>query len=237
MARSTSNDTAEKEPGRIKQMWQVFQMTRRINPRSVWWFALAFFVPVIAGVVLAFVLPGQNVLGVIIWILLGVLAGVLLFLIALGRLAERAAYGQIEGQPGAVGSVLKNSLRRNWRSSEMPVAMHGRSQSAIYRAVGKPGVVLITEGQQGNLTRLLEEEKRKVHRIVPNVAIHVVEVGDDADQVTLQKLARRMNRFKNSLNRDEVLAVANRLESLTQNPAAAIPKGIDPMRVRAGRPR
>jgi hypothetical protein len=236
MARNTP-DSSEKEPGRLKQMYQVFQMTRRLNPSSVWWFALAFFVPVIAGVVVALVTPGQTVLGIIIWILLGVLVGILLFLLVLGRLAERAAYGQIEGQPGAVGSVLSNSLRRNWRASEMPVAMHGRSQSAIYRAVGTPGIVLITEGQHGTLTRLLQEEKRKVHRIVPNVDVHVLEVGTGPDEVPLPKLARRMNRLKKSLNRNEVLAVANRLESLTQNPAAAIPKGIDPMRVRAGRPR
>ncbi|QZQ57107.1 DUF4191 domain-containing protein [Curtobacterium sp. TC1] len=237
MARSTSTDTKAKEPGRLKQMFQVFQMTRRADPSSVWWFALAFVGPVVLGIVLALVLPGQNWLAMILWIVAGVLMGVLLFLIVLGRLAERAAYSQIEGQPGAVGAVLSNSLRRQWRSSEMPVAVHGRSQSAVYRAVGRPGVVLITEGQRGNLKRQLDEERRKVQRIVPNVAVHVVSVGDGGDTITLHKLPRAMNKFKKSLNRNEVLAVANRLDSLTQSPAAAIPKGMDPMRARAGRPR
>ncbi|MBF4603928.1 MULTISPECIES: DUF4191 domain-containing protein [Curtobacterium] len=237
MARSTSTDTKAKEPGRLKQMFQVFQMTRRADPSSVWWFALAFVGPVVLGIVLALVLPGQNWLAMILWIVAGVLMGVLLFLIVLGRLAERAAYSQIEGQPGAVGAVLSNSLRRQWRSSEMPVAVHGRSQSAVYRAVGRPGVVLITEGQRGNLKRQVDEERRKVQRIVPNVAVHVVSVGDGDDTLTLHKLPRAMNKFKKSLNRNEVLAVANRLDSLTQSPAAAIPKGMDPMRARAGRPR
>lgn len=237
MARSTSTDTTAKEPGRLKQMFQVFQMTRRADPSSVWWFALAFVGPVVLGIVLALVLPGQNWLAMILWIVAGVLMGVLLFLIVLGRLAERAAYSQIEGQPGAVGAVLSNSLRRQWRSSEMPVAVHGRSQSAVYRAVGRPGVVLITEGQRGNLNRQVEEERRKVQRIVPNVAVHVVHVGDGDEAVTLHKLPRVMNKYKKSLNRNEVLAVANRLDSLTQSPAAAIPKGMDPMRARAGRPR
>ncbi|QSB22274.1 DUF4191 domain-containing protein [Curtobacterium sp. RIT-PI-V] len=237
MARSTSTDTKAKEPGRLKQMFQVFQMTRRADPSSVWWFALAFVGPVVLGIVLALVLPGQNWLAMILWIVAGVLMGVLLFLIVLGRLAERAAYSQIEGQPGAVGAVLSNSLRRQWRSSEMPVAVHGRSQSAVYRAVGRPGVVLITEGQRGNLNRQVEEERRKVQRIVPNVAVHIVHVGDGDEAVTLHKLPRVMNKYKKSLNRNEVLAVANRLDSLTQSPAAAIPKGMDPMRARAGRPR
>jgi hypothetical protein len=237
MARSTSTESTAKEPGRLKQMYQVFQMTRRADPKSLIWFILAFAVPVVAGLVLAFALPGQTIFAVILWIVAGVLLGVLLFLVILGRLAERAAYSQIEGQPGAVGAVLSNSLRRTWRSSEMPVAVHGRSQAAVYRAVGTPGVVLITEGQQGNLTRLVDEERRKVQRIVPNVPINVIAVGDGPDTVTLHKLPRRMNRLKRALNRNEVLAVSNRLESLTHNPASAIPKGIDPNRVRAPRPR
>ncbi len=237
MARSTSTDKKAKEPGRLKQMYQVFQMTRRADPKSVWWFALAFVGPVVLGVLLALLLPGQNWLAVVLWIVAGVMLGILLFLIVLSRLAERTAYRQIEGQPGAVGAVLTNSLRRQWRSSEMPVAVHGRSQSAVYRAVGRPGVVLITEGQRGNLTRQLGEERRKVQRIVPNVPVHVVHVDDGDDAVTLHKLPRAMNKFKSSLNRNEVLAVANRLDSLTQSPASAIPKGMDPMRARAGRPR
>jgi hypothetical protein len=238
MARSSSTDKKAKEPGRLKQMFQVFQMTRKADPSSVWWFALAFVGPVVLGVMLALLLPGQNWLAIVLWIVAGVLLGVLLFLIVLGRLAERAAYSQIEGQPGAVGAVLSNSLRRQWRSSEMPVAVHGRSQAAVYRAVGRPGVVLITEGQRGNLNRQVDEERRKVQRIVPNVAVHVLHVGDGTgESLTLHKLPRAMNKLKKSLNRNEVLAVANRLDSLTQSPAASIPKGMDPMRARAGRPR
>jgi len=237
MARRTTSETTPKEPGRLKQMYQVFTMTRRADPKSVVWFALAFGVPVVIGLLLAFLIPDQSVFAVILWILAGVLLGVLLFLIVLGRLAERAAYSQIKGQPGAVGAVLKNSMRRTWRASEMPVAVHARSQAAIYRAVGTPGVVLITEGQVGNLTRLVEDERRKVKRIVPNVAVNVVSVGDGDDQVTLHKLPRRLNRMKRSLNRNEVLAVSNRLDSLTHSPASAIPKGMDPSRMRAGRPR
>ncbi len=83
----------------------------------------------------------------------------------------------------------------------------------------------------------MEEERRKVQRIVPNVPVHVVHVDDDADGVTLHKLPRAMNKYKKALNRNEVLAVANRLDSLTHSPASAIPKGMDPMKARAGRPR
>ncbi|WP_148286300.1 DUF4191 family protein, partial [Curtobacterium sp. B8] len=65
MARSSSSGTTAKEPGRLKQMYQVFQMTRRADPTSVWWFALAFLGPVVLGVVLALVLPGENWLAIL----------------------------------------------------------------------------------------------------------------------------------------------------------------------------
>ena len=161
---------------------------------------------------------------------------ILLLLIVLGRKAERAAYSQIEGQPGAVGAVMKSGLRRAWRAAEMPVAVQGRSQAAVYRAVGRPGVVLVAEGGAGQTRRLVDEERRKVTRILPNVPVHVLNVGPDADSVPLHKLAGRMNKLKSSINRNEVLAVSNRLQSLGQN-GLPIPKGVDPFKVRSGRPR
>lgn len=239
MARSKSAENASptpaKEPGRIKQMYQVFTMTRKHDPKSIWLMLAAFVVPVVAGVVLALV-AGGNILGLILYIIVGVLLGVLLFMIVLGRLAERAAYSQIEGQPGAVGAVFKSGLRRQWRASEMPVAVNGRSQAAVYRAVGRPGVVLVTEGTKGQTQRIVDEERRKVARITPGVPITVLSVGPDGDSIPLHRLAARMNKVKKAIDRNEVLAVSNRLDSLGQN-KLPIPKGVDPMRVRSGRPR
>lgn len=244
MARSKSSENASpspaskpaKEPGRIKQMYQVFNMTRRYDKMAIWWMIAAFVVPTALGVVLAFVLGGANVLSFILYIVVGVMAGILVFMIVLGRLAERAAYSQIEGQPGAVGAVFKSGLRRQWRASEMPVAVNGRSQAAVYRAVGRPGVVLVTEGTKGQTQKIVDEERRKVARITPGVPITVLSVGADADGIPLHKLARNMNKGKKAIGRNEILAVSNRLDSLGQN-KLPIPKGVDPMRVRPGRPR
>ncbi|HEY0259089.1 MAG TPA: DUF4191 domain-containing protein [Lacisediminihabitans sp.] len=237
MAR-TQNSAAKpaKEPGRLKQMYQVFQMTRRQDSTAIWWMALAFFAPILVGIVVGYLLSGGTALGFALWIVAGVLGGVLLFLIVLGRRAEKAAYAQIEGQPGAVGAVLKSSLRRGWTASEMPVAVSPKTQDAIYRAVGNGGVVLIGEGPRSRTQKMLDEERRRVNRILPNVAVNFLQVGPDEDSVPLHKLAGRMARFKRSLNKAEVYAVSNRLSSLGKN-QLPIPKGIDPMNARAPRPR
>lgn len=233
MARNDS--AATKEPGRIKQMWQVFQMTRRYDPRAQWYMLGTLLLGAVIGVVLALTLTGGNVFSVVLWIVAGVLLGALGAIIVLGRRAERAAYSQIEGQPGAVGAVLRSSLKRTWRGSEMPVAVNGRTRDAVYRAVGRGGIVLIGEGPATRTRKMVEDEKRKIARIVPNVAITVFSVGPDSDAVPLHRLAGRMAKIKTSLTKPEVLAVDNRLNSLgTQMP---IPKGVDPMKARPQRAR
>ncbi|SEC19595.1 protein of unknown function [Paramicrobacterium humi] len=226
---------AAKEPGRIKQMWQVFQMTRRYDSKAQWWILGALVAGIVLGVVLAILLAAGNVFLMIMWILSGLLAGVLAAMIILGRRAERAAYGQIAGQPGAVGAVFKSSLPRGWSGSEMPITANGRTQDAIYRAVGKGGVALVAEGPASRTRRMLDDERRKVKRVLPNVPITVFHVGPDEDSVPLHRLPKELRRVKKALTKPEVLAVVNRLSSLGNQ--LPIPKGVDPYKVRPQRAR
>jgi hypothetical protein len=217
-------------------MYDVFNMTRRYDKLAIWWFLLAFLGPVLAGLVLAVLLSPDQVLGFVLYIIAGVLGGVLVFLIVLGRRAEKAAYSQIAGQPGAVGAVLKSSLRRGWTASEMPVSVSPKTQDAVYRAVGRGGVALIGEGPRSRTQRMLEDERKVVTRILPNVPVSFLYVGPDADSVPLYKLASKLRTLKPALRKPEILAVANRLNSLGKN-GLPIPKGVDPYKARAPRPR
>jgi len=237
MARtSTTPPKAPKEPGRLKQMYQVFNMTRRYDKLAIWFLLLAFLLPVLAGLLLAFLLSGGQVLGFVLYIVAGVLGGVLAFLIVLGRRAERAAYSQIAGQPGAVGAVLKSSLRRGWTASEMPVAVSPKTQDAVYRAVGRGGVALIGEGPRSRTQSMLESERKNIVRILPNVPVTFLYVGPDAESTPLYKLPVKLRSIKSALRKPEILAVSNRLNSLGRN-GLPIPKGMDPMKARAPRPR
>lgn len=221
-----------KEPGRIKQMWQVFQMTRRYDSNIVLFMILGFLIPVLVSVGLALLTSGGG-WTIALWAVAGVLGGVLAMLIILGRRAEKAAYSQIEGQPGAVGAVLRSSLKRGWVGSEMPVAVNGKTQDAIYRAVGRGGVVLISEGPRSRTARMLDDERRMVSRLGGNIAVTVVSVGPDEDAVPLHKLARRLTKIKPTLTKAEVLAVNNRLNSMARK--LPIPKGVDPTKARPKR--
>ncbi|ANJ27081.1 DUF4191 domain-containing protein [Agromyces aureus] len=232
MAR-TKDPSAPKEPGRLKQMWQVFQMTRRYDSSAQWLMLLVFLAPVLVGLGLALWLSEGNGFTIALWIVAGVLAGLLLALIVLGRRAERAAYAQIDGQPGAVGAVLRSGLRGGWIGNEMPVAVNGKTQDAVYRSVGRGGVALISEGPQTRTKRMLDDEKRKVARVLPNVPITLIAVGHDDGAIELHRLPGALRKIKRSLTKPEVLAVSNRLNSLQSS--LPIPKGIDPMKARPQR--
>lgn len=235
MARTTA---PEKEPNRVVQMWRVYQMTRRYDSLITWYLIGSLVLFAGLGVLAGLLLSRESVFGLVLYIIAGVVAGVLVALIILGRRAERAAYGQIAGEPGAVGAVMKSGLRRAWTGTEMPVAMSPKTKDAVYRAVGRGGVVLVGEGPRARTQRMLEEERRNVLRVAGTVPVHFLYVGPDADSTPLYKLPSAMNRYKRALTTAEVTAVSSRLASLTKTMGGVgIPKGIDPTKVRAPRPR
>jgi hypothetical protein len=115
----------------------------------------------------------------------------------------------------------------------MPVAVNGKTQDAIYRAVGRGGVALISEGPVSRTKRMLDDEQRKVTRILPNVPVTQISVGDDDGSIALHRLPVALRKTKKALTKPEVLAVSNRLNSLQSS--LPIPKGIDPMKARPQR--
>ena len=224
-----------KRTGRIKQMVQIYQNTRQHDSKLTLILVLCFIVPVAVSVLAAWLLSG-NWFGWVLWPLTGVLVGILITMIVLGRRAEATAYRQIEGRPGAVGAVVQGALRRSWRGSEVPVAIN-RNQDAVYRVIGRGGVVLISEGSLQRTERMAQDEERKVKRALRNVEVVHLYVGPDSeDAVPLERLSKTLVKLKPKLNRNEIAAVYNRLASL-QGAPVGIPKGMDPNRVRSQRPR
>ena len=149
MAKREKKDKSKpKEIGKLRQLWRVFKMTAKVDKSAPWVALLAFVLPVLAGVGLGIIFDARNALVIFVWTLLGVMVGLLAGLAVMSRRAERAAYSQIQGQAGAVGAVLSSSLKRGWRTSEMPVAISPRSRDAVYRTVGPAGIVLIAEGSR-----------------------------------------------------------------------------------------
>ena len=123
-SRKPKAEKKKKGPGRMKQIADVFKMTRRNDPNLVW-VMLGAFLGIIAVGLLIGLLIGNWITMLIIAVPLGLLAAVFI----LSRRAERAAFTQIEGQLGASGAAL-SILRRGWILEEQPVAINPRTQEA-----------------------------------------------------------------------------------------------------------
>lgn len=216
-----------KKPSQLKQIGEVFKMTRRNDPIVVWLMLLAFLGVVAVSLIVGLLL-NNWITGLISGIPLGLLAAVFI----LSRRAERAAFAQIENQPGASGAAL-GTLRRGWITEDQPVAVNPRTQDAVFRAIGRPGVVLVSEGPSHRVKPLVDAERKKLSRILPNVTIHVIESGRGEGQVPISQIAKTMNRYKNELTKVEVGAVSKRISSLGNR--LPIPKGIDPYKARPDR--
>ena len=132
--------------------------------------------------------------------------------------------------------MLSTSLGRNWQSSEIPVGINPRTQEAVYRAVGRGGVVIVGEGSRGRLTRLVNEERARAQRVAHGVPVTVLYVGHGEDDVQLKNLPKAVKSLPKAIDNRTMAAVIQRIESVSAG-AIPIPKGIDPNRARAPRPR
>src|SRR3954454_12241591 len=157
-AKKEQPDTPDRG-GRVAQMRAVWSMTRKADPKL----PLRVFGPALL-VLAAFVVLG-IVLGHPIYLsVLGVLAAVLTATALFGRRATSSMYAQVEGQPGAAASVLQ-TMRGDWRTT--PAVGFNRNMDLVHRVVGRPGVVLIAEGNPAQLRQLISDQKRRVGRVAP----------------------------------------------------------------------
>jgi hypothetical protein len=228
-SRSEKQAAPAKKPGRLKTLRQIFTITRESDPLLPLWMLLAF-----AGTVLVAFLIGLAFGYPVYFAVLGLPLGVLVALIIMSRRAERSAYARAAAQTGVTGQVMKN-IRRGWFVEEEPVAIDPRTRDLVFRAVGRPGVALVTEGPIPRVARLVDGERKRVTRVLgPNVPVLVLHVGDGEGQIPLRKLNTKLMRSKAVLTKTEAAQVAARLKALG-GARPPIPKGVDPLRMRPDR--
>lgn len=228
----------EKRPGFFRQIKTLYTFTQAEFTWLPWMLAGIVVVGIALGVLVGFLIPPFAVWTVVLWGFTGLLAGVLAGMISMTRLSTSAMYKKIDGMPGAAGHVLSTSLGRSWQSGDSPVGVNPRTQEAVYRAVGRGGVVIVGEGARGRLTRLVNEERSKAQRVAQGVPVTVFYVGHGEDEVPISQLAKNIKGLPKKIDKTTMAAVIKRIDSVSQSLASLpIPKGVDPTKVRAPRPR
>lgn len=213
---------------RLRQIIQVFTFVRGHDRLIVPLLLIAFVVPIAIGVVVAIVTSQ--------WLLIPatVLLGVLAALVVFSRRVQKATYAQVEGQPGAALAVLEsmpgNRNQKSWKFT--PAVQISQQQDVVHRVVGRPGVILLGEGSPQRLKQLISQERKRVNRVLNDVPVYDVIVGEDEDKVSIRKLQSHLTKMPKNLTPGQVGQVAQRLQGLG-GARPPIPKGPMPTSGRA----
>lgn len=201
------------------RMFEAFRMQRREDKALI---------PILVAAVL---LPTAALFGIglifgLHWFLLplGLAVGFLAATSIFGRRVQRSVYTKAEGQPGAAGWALDN-MRGQWRVTQ---AVAGTTHlDVVHRVIGRPGVILVAEGAPHRLKGLLAQEKKRTARLIGNLPIYQVVVGNEEGQVPLRRLQTHIAKLPRNVTPKQMDTVENRLNALGDR-TAALPKGPMP---------
>jgi len=208
--------------GRLKQIRMAAGLVNQRDKKALP-ITIGSGVAIIAVLVVVGWLTGQ----LLILIPLGVLAGLVTIMVIFGRYVQSSQYAAIEGQPGAAAAVLQ-SMRGNWTVT--PAVNGNRNMDVVHRSVGRPGVVLVGEGDPKRVAALLGAEKKKTARVAFDVPIFEFQVGDGEGQIKIGELQKKVMRLPRNLKPDAISDLNNRLKAL--QPTLAMPKGPLPRNAR-----
>lgn len=213
--------------GRVKRFTTLFRLTREVDRKMPLLVVGAFLAPIVVLVIIALIV-GHWWLLMPLAILTGVLAGIRTF----GTRVQNAQYVQLEGQVGAAWSVV-SQMRGDWRIEDQPSAVT-KQQDVVFRVLGRPGVVLIGEGNPTRLAALISTEKKRLGRVTGEVPIYDLVIGDGDGQVPLRKLQSHLIKLPRNCKQSEINAVERRLRAL---PGAGLPIPKGPLPKSAKMPR
>jgi len=218
-AAKAARKQASKE--RRAQLWQAFQLQRKEDKYLLPWMIGAL----VASIVVFFVI---GLLIGIEWFLLpiGILVGVLAAFIIFGRRVQKSVYAKADGQAGAAAWALDN-LQGAWRVTQAVAAT--TQLDAVHRVIGRPGVILVGEGNPGRVKGLMAQEKKRVARLVGDTPIYEFVVGNDEGQVPLAQLQKRLTKLPRNIDNKRMDTIEGRLSALSSKKSGpAMPKGPMP---------
>ncbi|HET8960809.1 DUF4191 domain-containing protein [Nocardioides sp.] len=219
-------DVDPEKMSRRQQFVATYRMAKQSDRHVGLWILGAFVLGAALGFGVFWFLPGSGVIGLVIAVAGGLMLGLLLALVVFGRRAQKSAFRQMEGRPGAAGQAL-GMLRRGWKTD--PMIAFNKQQDVVHRVVGPPGIVLVGEGNPNRLRGLLTNERRKHERVASEIPIHEVVCGNGEGEVPLPRLVKHITKLGKNVKPADLTDVLNRLKALDASRSnIPLPKGPVP---------
>ncbi len=217
---------------RLKQIGQVFSFTAKQDKWFVPLLMAAVLIPLAIAIVLVLLDFGWT------WIPLGILVALFGALIVLNLRSNAAMMNAAEGQPGAAAQIVEN-MRGDWRVR--PAASSTTQFDMVHIVIGRPGVILLGEGQTQRVRGLMGQEKRRLSKVIGSAPIYDYMIGQGEGELSVRKLRSTVMKLPRNLTGKDVNALDKRLGALMarpQMPKGAIPKSMRPSKgMRQQRPR
>jgi hypothetical protein len=162
-----------------------------------------------------------------LWLPVGILLTLLAVLIVLNLRSNAAMMTAAEGQPGAAAQLVEN-MRGDWR---VTTAISSTTQmDMVHLVLGRPGVILLAEGNPQRVRSLLGQEKRRLAKVIGNAPMYDYIVGTGEEELSVRKLRTTLMRLPRNLTGKDVNALDKRLTALSARPN--LPKGAIPKNMR-----
>ncbi len=159
---------------------------------------------------------------------MGVMLALLGVLIVLKVRAEKVMVRRAEKQPGGVAAIVE-LMRGDWRVT--PAVSATTDMDMVHLVVGRPGVILLGEGDAQRVRGLIAQEKRRLAKVIGSADMRDFVVGKGKGEVPMAKLRMTLMKLPRTSTGKDVNALDKRLKALTarpQLPKGAIPKSMRP---------
>jgi len=220
------NSDDPKDWGQIRKFIQGIKMTKEYDKALI-----PLMIGAFSLVLVVFIILSQFFQPWWMYLVCGVLFGLMCAMFVLNWRAKGAMFKRYAGVPGSA-EVGLNLLPKGWVKS--PAIAVDRYQNIVHRAVGPAGIVLIGEGQPGRVREMLATEAKRHEAIKYNVAVTTIVMGDGDNQVPLPKLDKYIKKLPKVIKGAQITEVMARLKALDgSRPRLPIPKG--PMNMKGAR--
>lgn len=208
------------------QLWQAFKLQKEHDKALIPLMLLS-----VVGVALIFFIIGSFWGGQWWMLIMGIALGVLLAMFIFTRRLENSMYERVGNEPGAAAwrlENLRNSMGVVWRTKTGVAAT--THMDAVHRVIGIPGIVLVGEGSPHRLKPLMRQQHKRLNRLLADVPIHEIYVGDGEGQVPVKKLQTALVKLPRVYRKDDVYSIAAKVEAMdgvgaSPTSPAGLPKG------------
>lgn len=216
------NSTNPRDWGWFRQVRETYRVTVESDPASQnLIIGAGVGVAVLVGQVGIFLPPWWM------WIITGLMAGLVAALYMLLNRAKKATYKRYAGKPGSA-EVAFGMLDKK-KFDYTPGITATKQLDVVHRVLGPAGIVLVGEGSAARLKAVLAGEARKHEQVAYGVPVTTVLMGDGEGQVALDKLAEHLKKMPKAIQPVQITEVKQRLRALDAvRPKVPIPKGPMP---------